>query len=397
MNGIKGYGLLPAAIVLMCIPELVQAYQLSPNPNPIDSTIEINTNDVAENFVEFINDGSVRMDEDSTLNNFGVLKNAASFIGCYCDSTLNNYGTLENSGSMAPGYFSHMNNTGTISNLASATLSTGTLFNQYGGTLNNNGEMTIFRSLNNAGSINNSGFNLIFAASLSNTGILNNSGILDIHHSSFYNAGTLNNSGGITNDAYAVNTGAITGNGTYGQIYLDSKTINNGTITQSAVNIYDGSLSGSGTINGNVSIGFYGSLNPGNSIGSSVINGDFSSNGNVDFELGGLGAGQYDVLQINGDATFIGGNLVFDLVNGFQAADGDSFDFLLAHNVTGLNTLGFTINGLGAGLAGRLVRENGGLGLLITAVPEPETYSMLVAGLSMIGFMTQRRKIALTA
>jgi hypothetical protein len=129
-----------------------------------------------------------------------------------------------------------------------------------------------------------------------------------------------------------------------------------------------------------------------------TINGNFTSGGKLFFEIAGLGIGLYDVLGINGNATFTGGNMQFDFIDGFIAAAGNYWDFLTANTITGWDTLNFSFNGLGAGLEWNFTQlDTGGERLWISSntvapVPEPETYAMLLAGLGLIGFTARRRK-----
>jgi hypothetical protein len=104
------------------------------------------------------------------------------------------------------------------------------------------------------------------------------------------------------------------------------------------------------------------------------------------------------VLNINGNANFTGGNIRFDFINGFNAAAGNYWDFLLASTITGWDNLGFSFNGLGAGLGWSFSRlDNGSERLMLASntlspIPEPETYAMLLAGLGILGFTARRRK-----
>ena len=218
---------------------------------------------------------------------------------------------------------------------------------------------------------------------LDNSGTLNNFGHLDNsgHFSYLQNAGTL------------INAGRIAGNGGY--IQTAGQTVNNGSFSQESIQINGGSLSGTGTITGDVTIGSMGIVSPGNSPGILIISGNFHSSGSLISEIAGTGAGQYDALVINGNATFTGGNIEFDFINGFHAAAGDHWNFLLADSITGWNTLNVTVNGLGAGLRTEFTYDSVGEHLLITtAIPEPETYAMFLAGLGVMGFMARRRKTA---
>lgn len=299
------------------------------------------------------------MSNYSTLNNYsgGTFNNIGG---------VNQYGTVNNDGILNI-FTSHrlhnlsgtVNNSGTINTYNGGTLINyrgGTLINYSGGILNNN----IGGTLNNAGTLyNNSG------------GILNND-------STSTNSGTLNN------------YGIITGNGNYTQ--TAGQTINNGSMTQSLIQINGGILSGIGTINGPVTIGSGASVQPGNSPGTMTINGNFSSSGNLFFEIEGTNPGQYDVLDINDNAVFNGGTINFDFINSFTPLAGNYWDFLFADAITGWNTLNFTVDGLGSGLSWEIDDITGGERLLITqaqAVPEPSL--MVLLGISVLSLAGLRR------
>lgn len=145
---------------------------------------------------------------------------------------------------------------------------------------------------------------------------------------------------------------------------------------------------------GDVNIGSSATVMPGSSPGTLNIDGDLHSNGNYVFEIAGLNSGQYDVLDIDGDAFFTGGNFKFDFIDGFLPSAGDHWDFLVADSLNGLGSVNFTFAGLGDGLGIDLNNEGGKISLtVITAVPEPETYAMLLAGLGLMSFMSYRRKL----
>jgi hypothetical protein len=334
------------------------------------------------------NFGTLRYDN---LFNGGTLNNGG-FMGS--PSTTNNTGTLNNNfGGNFTGNL--LTNSGILNN--SGSLQSDTLYN--GGTLNNSGSVATY-DLHNAGTLNNNfGGTLGLGEVAHNSGILNNAGLMSNYI--LYNSGSLNNTGTLnsqrlSNSGTLNNNGTITGTGTY--LQTAGQTNNNGSITQSSIAINGGTLSGTGTITGNVTIGSGASVNPGNSPGTMTINGDFSSGGTLVFEIAGLGAGLYDVLNINGNALFGGGNIQFDFINGFNAAAGNYWDFLFADTISGWDSLGFSFNGLGAGLGWGFSRlGNGGERLWIASntvspVPEPETYAMLLAGLALLGFIATRKK-----
>jgi len=198
------------------------------------------------------------------------------------------------------------------------------------------------------------------------------------------NNGTLRNYGTLENYA----GGTINGTGTYTQD--EGQTINNGSITQALLDIRGGSLSGIGTITAPVTLGSGAILAPGNSTGTMTINGDFTSSGNLFFEIAGLGPGLYDVIDINGKASFTSGTIEFDFINNYKPVIGNSWDFLFADSIERWDALRFTVNGLGFGLGWEIDDITGGERLLITqAVPEPGI--LILLGISMASVVGLRR------
>ncbi|MCC7414347.1 MAG: PEP-CTERM sorting domain-containing protein [Gammaproteobacteria bacterium] len=143
-----------------------------------------------------------------------------------------------------------------------------------------------------------------------------------------------------------------------------------------------------------------GTLSPGNSPGWLTIAGDLRLAGpqfgvgssRLLIELGGHQAGaQYDVLEVLGNLHLSQALLEISLVNGFVPVAGASFEFLRVH---GTITGGFTAlvdhTGLGLTLAG-LSFDGGNVSLSVTAVPEPGTYVLLLAGLMIVCGCARRR------
>lgn len=152
----------------------------------------------------------------------------------------------------------------------------------------------------------------------------------------------------------------LTGSNTYsGATKVNSGTLSvNGSIANSTTTVNaGGKLGGTGTV-GTVNVNG-GTVAPGNSAGTLTVNGDFSSNGTLVFEIGGLASGTYDVLDIHGNATFNGGNVQLNVINGYGGADGN-WDFLLANTVTGWENLSVSVNGLPPGKWWRISPRDGG-------------------------------------
>ena len=170
-----------------------------------------------------------------------------------------------------------------------------------------------------------------------------------------------------------------------------------------------GLLGGGGTIAGNVTS--LGTVGPGNSPGVLSIDGSYTqtASGTYGAEIGGLLAGtQYDVLNVSGTA-FLDGLLnvsLFDLGGGlFAPRAGDYFDILTANAITGsFSSLNFAplsnpnlfwnIDYLTDAIGTTdVVRLSVGQNIVpTTPVPEPETYTMMLAGLGFLGMMARRRK-----
>ncbi len=97
----------------------------------------------------------------------------------------------------------------------------------------------------------------------------------------------------------------------------------------------DNTITGSGTILF-LDLVNNGVISPGNSPGTLTIQGAFTqgATGLLEIELAGTGAGQFDILNISGNAL-LGGGLQVSLLDGFLPEIGDTFDFLLASAVDG--------------------------------------------------------------
>jgi T5SS/PEP-CTERM-associated repeat protein len=74
-----------------------------------------------------------------------------------------------------------------------------------------------------------------------------------------------------------------------------------------------------------------GTQNTGLSPGTAIILGDYIINGGeLSTEFAGTEAGQYDQVQVSGEASLMGGLLAFSMIDGYDPTAGDSFAFLTA-------------------------------------------------------------------
>ena len=177
-----------ASLILIGAPLLLQAAQISPNPNPAGSTLDIINDPFAVNNANpYNNGGTINIDAASTLtnsvgaslhnfdlttnvggtlNNTGTLNNLAGASINNTGGTLNNTGTLNNGGGLTSSQggsissgLTTLNNTGTLNNLAGASISsvTGTMTNAVGGTVNNYGGSCFSCSAGTGGLLTNAG------------------------------------------------------------------------------------------------------------------------------------------------------------------------------------------------------------------------------------------------
>ena len=127
---------------------------------------------------------------------------------------------------------------------------------------------------------------------------------------------------------------------------------------------------------------------PGESPGSTLINGDYQFiDGVLEIELGGLNSGtEFDFLSTSGNFSIISGALDVSLVDGFELSDGDEFLFF---SIDGTQTGSF--DGLGQGsLVGvfgdhrlfidYLAGDGNDIRLYATAVPEPTSFGLFLLG-----------------
>ncbi|MFM6122779.1 MAG: beta strand repeat-containing protein [Sphaerospermopsis kisseleviana] len=239
--------------------------------------------------------------------------------------------------------------------------------NWSGGTLSGTGKKTVSGTLNLSGSQTLDGTTLETSGATvwTGTGYLNgannaiwnntSTGTIDLQsdadfyyysNATFNNAGTLTKSNGTTTDASSVgfifnNTGTVdvkkgklTFTGGYTQTAGITR-LSGGSLTfdgSNFLNLQGGNLTGIGTITGNVN-NTGGQVNPGNTIGTLNITGDYSQSGTGTLNLELSSATTFDKFNITGAAD-IGGILKLNVTGGFTPTIGTKFTVLTYGSAT---------------------------------------------------------------
>jgi hypothetical protein len=282
--------------------------------------------------------------------------------------------SLGDSGGSASGT---LNLIGGTSSLGDITIQAGGIINGQGGTLaadsinNVAGTMTV-----TAGSATVSGATTIGSAaqlnidggsfstaSLTNTGTVNlNDGLLSV-------SGVFTPGSGFTMTGGELDVNTLSGDWAFSGGILDAATV-------------DGNLTQSGGI-----------LAPGNSPGVTTVTGDYLLGGGVlEMELEGLVQGtEYDFLDVSGDWTITGGDLNVTLLGGFNPLLGDSFDLFDFNSLTGTFDNVF-LPTLDTGLQWNTASlySTGTLSVDSTAVPEPSTWTLMLATATCLWWRKQK-------
>jgi probable HAF family extracellular repeat protein len=265
-----------------------------------------------------------------------------------------------------------------------------------GGALANNGRISVLGTAANPASMEAAG-----AASNNTTGQINLQNANVAFNGGLGNSGQINVTFGTSNISGAVNNLAggkiIVANGASASFY--DTVVNNGELRVSAggaANFFS-LVSGAGSFTGGGQARFEGGFHAGNSpaLVTIAFESTFSSTSPIEMELGGTTPGNCntcaDKIIFNNKVTLEGGDLNVLWWNGHTAQAGDVYD-LFDWNAPLTGTFGHVyLPTLATGLAWHSENLYTTGELSVAAVPEPETYAMLLAGLGMIGVVTRRR------
>jgi hypothetical protein len=207
------------------------------------------------------------------------------------------------------------------------------------------------------------------------------SGITTLDSASTFNpTGTITVSGG----AFMAKRG--TANSSGGFVQTGGVTQMDGTLTTPSVNISGGMFEGGGNVACTTNFDNDGAVRPGDSPGMLAIDGNYSQDagGELDIGLGGNAAGQFDVLDVSGEAD-LGGTLDVSLLNSFVLLPGERFTILTASAGFNGTTFGNVI-----ALPGIGVEYEGDSVELIVDPPVPEPASLAPLALAACGLMMRR-------
>ncbi|MEO5735632.1 MAG: S8 family serine peptidase [Rubrivivax sp.] len=151
------------------------------------------------------------------------------------------------------------------------------------------------------------------------------------------------------------------------------------------VTVNAGMLGGNATVAGNLT-NLAGIVSPGEGgVGMLTVNGSFLqlAGGLLAMDIQG---GLSDLLVVGGPASFAG-RVGVTFAGGFSSAG--LFTLVSATAYSGQFAL--EVSGLDSGYVANLLYTGAGVQLSVTAVPEPQTVALLLAGLGVIGAMARRR------
>jgi hypothetical protein len=230
-------------------------------------------------------------------------------------------------------------------------------------------------------------------ASISSAKSLNGSNFVNFEDFTKDGAGTLTLTGQLDLGA----TGAARIQGGEFLLQAGSNLISDVTVSAGAA-ISGAAATVTGDIAGN------GKIAPGLSPGQLDVIGNVDLGGLLEIEIAGLGAGEFDLLNVTGDMIFQdGAGIDFLFTNGFAPQQGDIFDFLLAASIIGdLDLLDVNIFGLQGGFQFDL--GLGGAGLTFTAlndgvstIPLPPAVWLFASALGLLGWCRHRFSIPAAA
>lgn len=202
-----------------------------------------------------------------------------------------------------------------------------------------------------------------------------------------------------------VNNGTIVKTGGTGESSLGGPALtNNGVIDvrSGAIRLPDnfangGTLTGTGSFNVGGTLTNNGRMAPGISApGTLAVVGNYAQGAAGFFDVDVLGLGSHDLLTVTGN-TLLGGTLALNCFGSCSMAVGDEIVILDGNGSLGGTFASVSYTGFASGQFDVVYDTAGARVLLrvtetVTAVPEPETWALMLGGLAMVGWLQRRRQ-----
>ena len=112
-------------------------------------------------------------------------------------------------------------------------------------------------------------------------------------------------------------------------------------------------------------------------------------------EIGGLGLGLVDVLNVTGSASVTGSEIIFDLIDGFVTSTDGLVQFLLTGQDRFISdSVIFSNRGVPDGFEFLVDRSRGELLVVAGSVPAPSVPVLLLIGLARLRYGRKKLKVA---
>jgi len=324
---------------------------------------------------EFINSGTLR----NGINDAVSLANPTRGT-IKVESSLHNSGILDNRSALE---------------VEGELLNNGHLRNGVAGNVNDDVQLRLrgFVSNSSSAEFTNHGLVQVAGGYFENQGTVANHGRLVVTGDGVIGGAEGSFSGGVVTNTGTVQVnedGAMVQLVRYRQTGATAITVVNGLLQAQSVEIEEGILKGRDRVSTILlTVGANATVNPGTSPGTLTVLGSMVIDGVLELELSPTAS---DHLDVTGSLVFNQGATVrFSFIGGLLPEPGRRFSF--ADYVTtsggayGLELVAFDLVGLPTGYVG----EWDGSGFTVAAVPEPQTFAMLGAGLLILAMATGRR------
>ena len=204
-------------------------------------------------------------------------------------------------------------------------------------------------------------------------------------------AGLTTVGGGVNNAGGQVNVSGVASHAIFWDDFVNNGSVN---VTGGSTATFFGMVNGRGDFGGAGTKNFAGGYAPGNSAAQVSLDGSVNFEGGaLEMELGGTQAGsEHDKLVLAGPVSLAGATqLAVVWWNGWAGQAGDSYDLFDWNGGISGSFAGISLPTLASGLVWDSTQLYGTGELSITAVPEPESWALLLAGLAAVGYLVRRR------